>query len=240
MAAKCASADTDAADDLGLVTDSDLAQLDPRLKYTGKILDQLSEIDSAVRRKVKQYFIVIKSIFRIDQLHFQLMLRYFLQTDLKSILFLPSVICFLFIIAFTGNTQYRLKRLDNLLILHIFRIAYDRSVLHASGSLYDNMISFFNRKLHRIKIIYFPRRAETYSYYSCHNLSTSIPARNKPCLFFCSAYAKLLFLDCQQQHLHGQIKIDICFQSGFCRFDRPDNIFNTLVGTFICHFSNIL
>ena len=62
MAAKRPSADADASHNLGLVADTNLAQLNPGFKYGGQILHQLTEIYPAVGGEIKQHLIVVECI----------------------------------------------------------------------------------------------------------------------------------------------------------------------------------
>ena len=88
MTAKLSSTDPHTAYDLGLIADTDLAKLDPGLEYRRQILYQLTEIDPSVCGKIEKYFIVIKRVLCINELHLQLMLVDLFQTDTKSFFFL--------------------------------------------------------------------------------------------------------------------------------------------------------
>ena len=87
MAAKRSSADTDTSQNLCLIPDTDLAKFDSGTENSCQILYQLTEINSSVCCKIKQYFIIIKSIFHINELHFQLVFADLFQTDFKSFFF---------------------------------------------------------------------------------------------------------------------------------------------------------
>ena len=106
MAAKISSAYAYAAYDLCLVSYSHLAQLDPRLKNSGQIFYQLPEIYPSVRCKIKQDFIVIKGIFRIDQLHLKSVFFYLFLADLKGVFFFLSVIGFNVLVFLGSHTYY--------------------------------------------------------------------------------------------------------------------------------------
>ncbi len=73
MAAKGSAANTDTAQDLGLIPDADLAQLDPGTENPCQILYQIAEIHAAIRCKIEKDLTVIKGIFCVDELHIQLM-----------------------------------------------------------------------------------------------------------------------------------------------------------------------
>ena len=87
MTAEASAADTDTAHDLRLITDTNLAQFDTCLEYRSQILYQLTEINSSVCCKVKKDFIVVKCIFRINQLHLKTMLPDLFKTNLKCFFF---------------------------------------------------------------------------------------------------------------------------------------------------------
>ena len=108
MTAERPAADADASDDLCLIPDADLPKLYPGLKDCRQIFYQFPEIDPSVRRKIKQHLIIIKSIFRIDQLHLQIMLPDLLQTDPKRLLFLLTVCGLLLDILLGRQSEHRL------------------------------------------------------------------------------------------------------------------------------------
>ena len=53
VATQRSSTDTDTATDLGLIADTDLAQLDTGLEHTCQILDQFTEVDTSVCCKIE-------------------------------------------------------------------------------------------------------------------------------------------------------------------------------------------
>ena len=81
MTAEISSADTDTSHNLCLITHANLPQLDPRLEHGSQILDQLPEVYPSFRSKIKQYFIIIKCIFTVDQFHLKLMLTRYLRVS---------------------------------------------------------------------------------------------------------------------------------------------------------------
>ena len=83
MTAKLSSADSDTAHDLCLIADTDLAKFNPRAENRRKIFYQFTEIDTSVRRKIKEQFIIVKRILCFYKFHIQFMFCYFFQTDLK-------------------------------------------------------------------------------------------------------------------------------------------------------------
>ena len=174
MAAKRSPADTNTAQNLRLIPDADLPKFDPRLKNRSQILDQLAEIYPSVRRKIKQYFIVVKSIFRINQLHLQIVLSDLLKTNLESLFFPLFVVSLLLIVLRRCHTQYRFQRLDYFVILFLLWIAHYRTVFNPARRLHDHVVIFLNIQFSRIKIIYLAGSTEPHSYHSYHNLSTSI------------------------------------------------------------------
>ena len=61
---------------------------------------------TSVRRKIEQHLIVVKGIFRIDQLHFQTVLADFFLTDLKRFFFFCLISGFLLVVALCRHAQH--------------------------------------------------------------------------------------------------------------------------------------
>ena len=92
MTAKFSSTDSNPTHDLCLITDTDLAQLDSGPENRCKIFYQLAEIDTSVRRKIKEQLIIVKRVLRLHQLHIKLMFCYLFQADLKCLFFFFTVL----------------------------------------------------------------------------------------------------------------------------------------------------
>jgi hypothetical protein len=60
-------------DNLGFVTDSYLSQLDASPKFSGKVPDESSEIDSLLSGEVEKQLFSIEEKFHVDQFHGKLM-----------------------------------------------------------------------------------------------------------------------------------------------------------------------
>ncbi len=108
MATKPSPADTDASPDLRLIPHADLAQFDTGTEHACQIFHQLTEINPSVRRKVEQHLVVVKSILRIDQLHFKAVLTDLLKADLKRLLLLLTILGLFPQIFFGGYADDRL------------------------------------------------------------------------------------------------------------------------------------
>ena len=108
MTAQRSSADTDSSHDLSLISHTYLAQLDAGLKYTCKILYQLSEVNSSICRKIKQHLIIIECIFRIDQFHFQVVFFDLFLADLKCFFFFLFIFCLNGAVLICCHTDHRL------------------------------------------------------------------------------------------------------------------------------------
>ena len=85
MTAETSAADTDSSKNFCFISYTNLAKFNSCLKNRCKILYQLAKINSAVCCKVKQHFIVIKSILCVNQLHLKSMLANLLLADLESV-----------------------------------------------------------------------------------------------------------------------------------------------------------
>ena len=154
MTAEASAADSDTAEYFCFVPHTDLAKFYPGLKNGCQVFYQKSEIDSAVSCKIKQHFIIVKSILRIDQLHVQLMLPYLLPADFKSFSFFLPVLIFPLIIFGSGRTDHLLQRMYHFLVLHFLRTQNYPAVFHAPRGFHDHMVIHFNIKILRIKVIY--------------------------------------------------------------------------------------
>lgn len=121
----------------------------------------------------KQNLIIVKSVLRVNELHFQPVFMDFFQTDLKGFLLLYFVGCLLFSIMLICNTDHRLQGLDDLLILHLRSTQHNHAKLDPPGGFHDHPIALLYLKLHGIKEINLPRRAKSHSYNLDH-LYTSL------------------------------------------------------------------
>ena len=110
MTAERSAADSDAAHHLGLIPDTNLAKLDSRAEYRCQVLYQLTEVNSAVRCKVKQQLVPVKGILCIHQLHLKAMLDDFLLADGKCLFFLFLISLNRFLILVGCHSDDRLKR----------------------------------------------------------------------------------------------------------------------------------
>ena len=108
MAAQLPATDTDTANHLRLITNTDLTELDPCLEYRCQILYQFTEINSSICNKVEQYFIIVKCILGLDQLHIKLMFCNLLFTDSKCLLALFFIIFVSFLIFISSYSYDRL------------------------------------------------------------------------------------------------------------------------------------
>ena len=172
MAAKRPSADADAPHNLRLIPHPDLAQLNPRLKHRRQIFHKLPEIDPPVRGKIKQHLIVVKCIFRIDQLHLQLMLFDLLQADLKGFLFLLLIPPLNLLVIFVRHADHGLKRLDDLFLIHLARAQDHLAELNPARRLHNHMIPGFYLHTGRIKIINLPGLPESDSDNLYHTINS--------------------------------------------------------------------
>ena len=107
MTAERPAADSDSAKNFRLITHPNLAQLDSSLKHRSQIFYQLPKVNTAVCRKIKQHFIIVKRILRINQLHVKIMLLNLLQTNLKRIFLLLFIGSLLLDITSRRHAQHR-------------------------------------------------------------------------------------------------------------------------------------
>ena len=124
-AAQLSPADPNASQHPCLIPHADLAQFDPHMKDTGKVLDQASEIHPSVRRKIKQHLGPVKRVLGIHHLHVELMLAHLFPADAKRLLLPDPERVDLLLILDCRLAHNRAQRLlDEFLIHH----------LHAGGN----------------------------------------------------------------------------------------------------------
>ena len=168
LAAQRPAADADSAENLGLVAHTDLPQLDTRLEHRREIAHQLTEINPSVRGKIIQHLIVIKCIFRTDQLHWKPVLSDLLQADLISLFLLLVIVCLPLVIFLRGNPDHRLERLNHLRIVHIGRCQNHTPIFHAADCLDNHIVMQPDIVAVRVEIIELTGRPETHTNHSDH------------------------------------------------------------------------
>ena len=117
--AKRSSADTDSAHDLCLIVDTDLAKLDPCLKYGSQILLPTHGNRFFRRRKIKQHLIIIEGIPVSMSFHTEIVLLDLSQRiPLKA--FFPSLVAALrLLVRRCRHADHWFQRLDHLLVIHL-------------------------------------------------------------------------------------------------------------------------
>ena len=152
---------------------------------SAQILDKLTEIDSSIRRKIKQQLIVIKGVFCIDQLHLQFMLADLFLTDLECLMLFFFILPFQLLVILRRHTNDRFQRLDHLLLIHLADAKNHLSELDSAGGLHDHMVAHLDFHLRRIEVIYLSGLAEPDSDYLYHKFNSpssskaSAPAPNR-------------------------------------------------------------
>ena len=168
MAAESPAADADSPEQLGLVPHTDLAQLNPHPEHRSQILDQLTEVDPAVRREVEEYLAAVKGVFHIHQLHLQLMFPDLLLTDLKCFLLFDLVFPDQIEIRRLRDTDHGLQRLNDGFLLHFIIREHDHTHFNAAGGFYDYTHAAGQNIFTRIKSIDLSGITESYSYHVYH------------------------------------------------------------------------
>ena len=155
MAAEGPAAAAIAAQDLGLVADSHLAQLDAGAEHSCQVLDQLAEIHASVRCEIKKDLAVVKGIFGVDQLHIQAPLQDLFTADPESLPFPLAVFLLAAVIFLRADPDHRLERRGDILLFHFHGRAHDKAVLQSPGGLHDYVAAPGQLKIARVKIVYF-------------------------------------------------------------------------------------
>ena len=133
------------------------------MKYSGQILDQLTEIHTPVRCEIKQDLAAVKGILCTDHLHVQLVLTGLLAADLQCFLFLLADLGKLYLVLLCGNTKHLSERLRNLVIRDHLIAGGDHTILRPLGGLHNYVIPDAQGKLFRIEIVYLACVAESHA-----------------------------------------------------------------------------
>ena len=168
MAAECASAASDSAHHLRLISYPDLAKFDSHLKYRSKILNELTEINSSVSGEIEYNLAVVKGIFNIDQLHHKTVFINLFLTKLQCFFFLFDIFKVPLVIIIVGNPYDFFQRRYDFLFAHLRCLHRNRAELHASGRFDDYIITYLQFKIVRVKIVNFSGSFESDSYNSNH------------------------------------------------------------------------
>ena len=180
IAAQRSSADADTAQDLGLITDTDLPKLNTGLEHRCQIFHQFTEINSSVSGKVKQHFVIIKGVLCIDELHLQPMLLDLFLADLKCFFFFFLIGCCLLVILLCCHTDHRLQWLHYTVILYITVANHHITIFHTAGGLHDHMVSTVDLQLSRRKVVDLSSLTKTNTYYLYHISSPSLSGEAVP------------------------------------------------------------
>ena len=154
-AAQRPAADTQSAQYLCLIAHADLPQLNAGTEYRSQILDQFTEIHTAIRGEVKQYLVQVKRIFHRNQLHIQLVLSNFLFTDMKRFLRAFLVGLHNLRIGIGCHTNQLFQRLDHFPFGDIPVCQRYLAIFHAPCGFHNNMLANFGLYAAGVKIIYF-------------------------------------------------------------------------------------
>ena len=171
MTAETSSADTYSTENLCLITYTDLTKFDSGLENRCKILYQLAEIDSSVGGKIKQYFIIVKSILRIDQFHFQTMFTDFLLTDFECVFLFQTILFFSFFVCFCRNSEYFFQRMYYFILSYFLRSENNSSEFDSTRCLNDYMIADLHFIVFRVKIINLAHVSKSDTNNFCHSIS---------------------------------------------------------------------
>lgn len=238
MAAQWPSADTDSAKDLGLVTDTDLSQLDAGLENGSQVFYQKTEINAPVCRKIEEDFIVVKGIFRLDQLHVQVMLENLLLADAVGFFFVDPVRAFSFIVVRRRHAEHFLQRIDYLVIAYFSWRKHNASVFDTPGGLDDHMIIHVDLKIPRVEIVYFSYISESYAYNSGH-LYFNLQTAEIPLPLFGNG-SSVRFSDLSKQEIQRKIRAYVGSNTYPGPFNGFQNLLQIFVGVFLRLFSDII
>ena len=174
MTAQRSSADTDTAQNLGLIPDTDLTQFDSSTEHTCQIFYQFTEIDSSVCGKIKQQFIVVKRILCLYQFHRKTMFFDLFQANFICFFLFFMISLFNAVILRCCHTDHRLQRLNHLIVCNAFRWYNDCTIFNTAGCLHDDMAAPLQFQVFRVKVVHLSRLTESDSSYFYHPMFSLI------------------------------------------------------------------
>ena len=168
VAAEHPTAGGDTAHHFGFIPDADLAQFNTGTENANQVFDQLTEVHTAIGGKTENDFPAVKGVFHINELHIQIIVPDFFQTDLKG-LFLFDFIFFIgFFIGFRGLADDIFQRLDHFLVTDLPGCDDNGAVFHSPGRFHNHMVVEFQIQSAGAEIIDFSGLFKSYTNYSFH------------------------------------------------------------------------
>ena len=172
---------------LALVAHADLTQVDAGAENAGELLQQLAEIDAAVRREVKHELCAVKRVFRIDEVHIDVVFFDAFAADGERFFFFLTVLLGAPKVFFGGDAHQPFERGDDFRILDHFVGERDFTQLDAAGGFNNDLLAELNRRTVRIERINFAQFLEpdTDDFSQCGFLRKYAPVGRTGLLFEC-------------------------------------------------------
>jgi hypothetical protein len=153
----CAAQNTatraDAAQELGLVTDANLAHLNPRPEDASQIPYQLTKIDSTFGSKVEDDFRAIKCIFHVDQVHIETVSLDLLLSDTKGFVLFALVFRRHYGVLLSAHAQHFLQGLNHLIFIDVLRAHGHFAIFHAPGGFHHHIFARSDLILRRVEVV---------------------------------------------------------------------------------------
>ena len=159
-AAEGSAADAQTTHHLGLITNTDLAQLDTGVEHAGQLFHQFTEVHPLIGSEEKQDLAAVKGVLGGDQLHVQLVLLNLFHAQIEGPLFLAAVLLHHFFVMGGGQTQNIAQGRHHILGGNGVIAAGADAKFRTPGGVDDHMVTLFAGKTVGIKVVYFLPRAE--------------------------------------------------------------------------------
>ena len=176
-AAEGPTADAQAADHLGLVSDADLPQLDAGAEHAGQVLDQLAEVHAAVGGKEKQDLAAVKAALHPHQLHLQLVLLDLLFADVEGFLLTAAVVGGGVFVVVGGDAEDGPQGFDHRVIGHLVVARRAVGEFRALGGLHDHVGAGGDREPLGVEVVFLAAAAEADRDHIGHKSSSHFTAR---------------------------------------------------------------
>ena len=156
LAAEGTATDAKSTHHFCLVSYTNLAQLNAGTEHTSKVFDEVTEIYPAICCEIKENLTAVKVVFGRNQLHIQLMIRYFCLTNLKGMCFVIFILLTSFTVILRCDPDDRTKGLNDLVSGNRMIAFRTEPIFCTFGCIDNDLVARGNFQLAGIKIIHLP------------------------------------------------------------------------------------
>ncbi len=153
-AAERPAADAETAKHTRLIADADLPKLDAGLEHPGEILDELAEVDAAVRGEEEQDLVPLKIKLHVNELHLKIALFDFALADGEGLSLLRAVFGGAALVLFGGEPDDGAQGGANGGVVHLVIARYALGKLKPLRRLHDETVALLRGHSGRVEEIH--------------------------------------------------------------------------------------